>query len=201
MKSHARSSILKKTIEQKSAVKASLAVSILAGGMSSRMGRDKSKLRFEGRSLLGHIRAIANKLGCRVRVIRRDLVPRCGPMGGIFTALKSSKASIELFLACDMPFVSASLLRRVVQSLGPQGKAAFIVANGVPGFPFALRLTALPIVEGQIHMKKFSIRALARALKAKTIHVTRGHAMDLVNINTPLEWEAARATRRRIANR
>jgi molybdopterin-guanine dinucleotide biosynthesis protein A len=165
------------------------------------MGRDKSKLRFEGRSLLGHVRAAAKELGCRVRIIRRDLVPRCGPLGGILTALKTSTAGVELFLACDMPFVSTSLLRRVAQSLGSHDKGAFIVANEVPGFPFALRFTALPIVEGQIHMKRFSIRALARALKAKKVPVTRGYARELININTPLEWNMARATRRPAAKR
>ena len=147
--------------------------------------------------MLGHVRATANELGCQVRIIRRDLVLQCGPLGGVFTALKTSNADAELFLACDMPSVSSALLKRVVQGLGSRRKGVFIVADEIPGFPFALRTTALPIVEGQIHKGKFSIRALARALKAKTILVPRGRETELVNINTPLDWQAMQAMSRR----
>ena len=69
------------------------------------MGRDKSRLKLGRRTMLGHIRAEAKTLGLPVRVIRRDLVPRCGPLGGIFTALKTTSADGVLFLACDMPFI------------------------------------------------------------------------------------------------
>ena len=86
-----------------------VSVSILAGGLSSRLGRDKARVRLGRRTLLAHVRRAAKELGLPVRVIRRDLVPRCGPLGGVFTALKTSRADAELFLACDMPFVSASL--------------------------------------------------------------------------------------------
>src|SRR5437867_5654697 len=84
-------------------------ICILAGGLSQRMGRDKSRLRLGSKTLLRLIRIEAGELGLPLRVIRRDLIPRCGPLGGVYTALKTSKAEAELFLACDMPFVSAGL--------------------------------------------------------------------------------------------
>src|SRR5689334_13117942 len=86
-------------------------ICILAGGLSRRMGLDKSRLKLGRRTLLGHIRAEAKRTGLPVRVIRRDCVPRCGPLGGIFTALKSTRAEWVLFLACDMPFVSGELMK------------------------------------------------------------------------------------------
>src|SRR5262245_53027899 len=61
---------------------------ILAGGRSSRMGRDKSRLRVGRRTMLTHAKQAAQALGLPVRVIRRDIVPRCGPLGGVLTALK-----------------------------------------------------------------------------------------------------------------
>src|SRR4051812_49032994 len=78
-------------------------ICVLAGGLSSRMGRDKADLRLGGRTLLGFIRAEARGLGLRLRIIRRDLLPRCGPLGGLYTGLKTSRAEAEIFLACDMP--------------------------------------------------------------------------------------------------
>ena len=91
-------------------------VCILAGGLSSRMGRDKSKLRLGGKSLLSHVKtaAAAAAQNCPVRIIRKDLVPRCGPLGGIYTALRTTRAQCVLFLSCDMPFVPRTLVERLL---------------------------------------------------------------------------------------
>lgn len=85
-------------------------VCILAGGHSTRMGRDKARLQLGGVSLLTRLRRTARELHLPARVIRRDLVPRCGPLGGIFTALTVTSAEAMLFLSCDMPFVTSALL-------------------------------------------------------------------------------------------
>ena len=93
-------------------------VFILAGGLSARMGRDKARLRLRGRTLLAWVRAAARATGWPVRVIRRDLVPRCGPLGGVWTALGRSRAERLVFLSCDMPFVTPELIRAVAQRKG-----------------------------------------------------------------------------------
>src|SRR5215813_7948185 len=98
----------------------SLAISILAGGLSTRMGRDKAGLRLHGKSLLQWVRGSALQTGYAVRVIRRDLVPRCGPLGGMHAALTTSQAAAELFLACDMPFIEPRWLRKLAL-VGPRG--------------------------------------------------------------------------------
>src|SRR5688500_2993407 len=77
---------------------ATVEVCILAGGLSTRMGRAKARLRLGNRTLLGWVRRNAAALGLPVRVIRRDLVRRCGPLGGIYSALKTTKAFAVLFL-------------------------------------------------------------------------------------------------------
>src|ERR1700733_13460686 len=98
-------------------------ICILAGGLSRRMGKDKARLRLGQRTMLALIRAQARATGLPVRVIRRDAVPRCGPLGGIVAALKTTRVEAVLFLACDMPFVTAELLEWVLkQSNRPAGK-------------------------------------------------------------------------------
>ena len=87
---------------------------ILAGGLSSRMGTDKARLRLGRKTLLGHVRAAARAAGLPLRVIRRDIVPRCGPLGGVYTALRSTRAEAVMFLSCDMPFVTGELLQRLL---------------------------------------------------------------------------------------
>ncbi|MCI0538035.1 MAG: molybdenum cofactor guanylyltransferase, partial [Verrucomicrobiales bacterium] len=104
-----------------------LEICILAGGLSSRMGRDKGQLRLGRQTLVDHIRQSARQLKVPVRVVYQDAVPRCGPLGGVYTALKRSRASAVLFLSCDMPFVSRELLAKVAGALPKRGLAVFTV--------------------------------------------------------------------------
>ena len=169
-------------------------VSILAGGLSSRMGRDKSRVVLGRRTLLARVRNAAEELGVPVRVIRRDLVPRCGPLGGIYTALMTSRADAELFLACDMPFVTATLLRRVLGKLKQGRRAACTFVRGVAGFPFAMKAGCLPVVEWQIAARDFSLQSLATVLRAARVSPPAVRRLEeTFNINTPEELVRARA--------
>jgi molybdopterin-guanine dinucleotide biosynthesis protein A len=172
-------------------------VSILAGGLSSRMGRDKARVRLGRRTLLARVRAVAGELGVPVRVIRRDLVPRCGPLGGIYTALKTSAADAELFLACDMPFVTAAWLRRVLGKLREGRRAACAFVGGVAGFPFAMKVDCLAVVERQIAAQDFSLQSLAKVMRAARVAVPARRFVETFNINTPEELARARAKKER----
>lgn len=156
------------------------------------MGRNKATLRLDGRTLLGHVRAAAKRLGLPVRVIRRDLIPNCGPLGGIHTALATSRAAGSLFLSCDMPFVSVALLDRVVRRFSTATQALFVREERGVGFPFLIRRDCLPVIVQQLDKKQFSLQALARVLRAKTFRLPPGQAQELFNVNTPAEWRQAR---------
>ena len=173
--------------------KLQIGICVLAGGLSRRMQRDKARLRLGRRTLLGHVRALARSLGCPVRIIRRDLVPRCGPLGGVLTALSTSRAEAELFLACDMPFVSPKLLVEVIARFQVRRRALFVVEEGRPGFPFLLPRGAQKTVLDQIDQELFSLRALAQRLRANRLRPSPAQARGLFNVNTPADWEEARA--------
>lgn len=158
-------------------------ICILAGGLSTRMGRDKAKLRLGGMSLLSRVRAVARATQYPLRIIRRDLVTRCGPLGGIITACKTSKAQSILFLACDMPFLSQRLLRRLIRSSG-DGQAVVAMQNNRAGFPFIIPIAALSRVEAQIKRGEFSLQRLASKLRARRLRIgSRSH--ELFNVNAP----------------
>jgi len=158
-------------------------IAILAGGLSTRMGRDKARLRLGGRTLLAHVKAAARQTGLPVRVIRRDLVPRCGPLGGVYTALKTTAAEAVLLLACDMPFVTAPLLARLVSRLRPRTQAVFCATKDGTGFPFLVRTRALPRVEEQIRRRRFSLQLLTARLKAAQFRPAPGLAANLFNVD------------------
>jgi len=177
----------------------SCGICILAGGLSSRMGKEKSKLRLGRRTLLSHVRAQASALGFPVRVIRRDLLPRCGPLGGINTGLKTSLHPAELFLACDMPFVSASLMKRLVQQYKKTARPIFTFASNQFGFPLLLPTAVLPTVEEQIRTSAVSLQALAGKLRARRYRVSPREQKQLLNISTPKDFARALAHHRLVA--
>jgi molybdopterin-guanine dinucleotide biosynthesis protein A len=151
------------------------------------MGRDKAALRWRGKSLLQHVRKAARQAPWPVRVVRRDIVPRCGPLGGVFTALKTTRADTVLFLACDMPFITGEFILRFLKLKGP----AFAHGTEGAGFPFLLPRTAVSLVEKQIAARQYSLQSLAKRCRARKAPAPKS-ARELFNVNTPEDWKTAR---------
>lgn len=96
---------------------------VLAGGQSSRMGRDKALIEIDGMTLLDraiellrpHTREIlvmgdpAKYAPAHATVIP-DEQPGLGPLGGITTALARARYVRLLVVACDMPNLNDRLL-------------------------------------------------------------------------------------------
>ena len=162
-------------------------ICILAGGLSQRMGRDKACMRLGGRTLLGHVRRAAQASGLDVRVIRKDLVPRCGPLGGIYSGLMTSTHDAEVFLSCDMPFVTVALIRKVARS-----RRALFVEDG---FPLVVPKNDLQIVETEMRGGRLSLQNLAKRLKAKHLRLRGREARQIFNVNTPADWQEAQRRR------
>ena len=88
-------------------------VCILAGGLSTRMGRDKSSLRLRGKTLLEHVQRLARTVDLPVRVIRRELLPRCGPLAA---PIPRCKRPMRIFFGPGVRH--AVRLRRIYSRLG-----------------------------------------------------------------------------------
>lgn len=99
---------------------------ILAGGESSRLGRDKTVLVHEGQTLLERSSGLLSRhcapvfISCRhPQTIHLDMpiivdqTPRVGPVGGIVTALRQLKRPLFV-LACDQPFLRDSFITRLM---------------------------------------------------------------------------------------
>src|SRR5262249_9191795 len=142
-------------------------------GLSRRMGRDKARLRLGSRTMVAHIRSIAEASGVPARVIRKDEVKRCGPLGGIYTALRTSRADRILFLACDMPLITKEMIRWLLKALPARKAALFVRTKEGIGFPFALQKTTELLVARQIAKRELAVRQLPRVLRAKVLRLPR----------------------------
>lgn len=95
---------------------------VLAGGKSTRMGRDKAALELNGRTLLEHALAALREVCQDVAILGHhelygavgpvieDVFPGCGPLGGIHAALTNSKTEFNLIIAVDTPFIAPAFL-------------------------------------------------------------------------------------------
>lgn len=166
------------------------------------MGQDKALLQFQGVPLISHVaRAVREAAGSVVLVgnperygflgypVLRDRLPRRGPLGGIYTALRASTTDWNLVVACDMPGISTpvltALLDRAAQSTRP-----CVTAQGSTGEPEPLCAVyhrgCLPVLAQALRDKRFKMKDLVRELDAEAQVV---EPVALANVNTPAEWK------------
>jgi molybdopterin-guanine dinucleotide biosynthesis protein A len=115
---------------------------LLAGGKSSRMGRDKALLQISGAPMIRRTADLLTALVTKTTLVisanqsdnsddthdtnrysnfglsmLTDSWPSAGPLGGIATALANAQSKWCLILACDMPFLTKEWLRFLLGQL------------------------------------------------------------------------------------
>ena len=126
---------------------------VLAGGRSSRMGREKAALLIDGRPMIEHVierlRPCVSRLcviahPCNldafndldVDAILTDIAPSRGPLMGVYTGLMHTATALNVFAACDMPGIEPALIDRLLAAWQPGCEA--IAGTGPEGRPYPL---------------------------------------------------------------
>jgi molybdopterin-guanine dinucleotide biosynthesis protein A len=165
------------------------------------MGRDKALLPYRGTTLVEHMaQAVRDAAGSVALIgeplrysslgypVHPDKFAGCGPLGGIFTALSVTCTDWNLIVACDMPGVTADVLRVLLGSAQQSGRTC-VVATGPTGEPEPLcavyHRQCLPALARALERKRFKMRDLVKELDPQIQPV---HASVLANVNTPAEW-------------
>ena len=145
---------------------------ILAGGKSSRMGRDKAQLPFGGTTVIEFLMARLRKVCEEVIIVARpeqtythpharvvfDVVPGKFGLGGLYSGLLQSPAEINFVCACDMPLIAPALVEYLFTRL--------------PGFD-----AVVPRIEGQAEplcaiYAKTCLPALQERLRADDLRLS-----------------------------
>lgn len=185
---------------------------VLAGGKSSRMGRDKASLSLNGQTLLQHALSTLRQVSSSVRILGslqvygnqgvdviEDIIPECGPLGGIHAALTHTQAAFNLIIAVDTPFLSVSFLKFLI-SRAVETKA-IVTTPEIAGYTQPLCAVYsrefLPIAEQSLRAGKFKIVPLFPADRTQTISEKEMAQFAFTpemfdNLNTPEDLERAR---------
>ncbi len=183
---------------------------VLAGGRSRRFGRDKALEPIAGEPMIRRVirrsaepvdayevivvvssleRADALPLDPQHRTVA-DLFPGRGPLGGIYTGLLAARTGWGLVTACDMPLLSAHLLRHMSR-LRENVDVIVPVVDGRPEPTHALYSTrCLPAIKECLHAGELKISGFFDRVRVRPILEDEIRRFDpalssFLNVNRP----------------
>jgi len=174
---------------------------VLAGGRSSRMGRDKALLPYGDSTLLQQVAARVQQVVGNVTVIgspsryaalglpvAADLVEGLGPMGGLYTALTITTLEWNLLVACDLPGMSAQLLNALLNAAETCGRPALVPESPRGREPLCAvyHKSLVPQLVNAIDHKLLKMQDFVSRIGAAWWPVSDASAFQ--NVNTPEEW-------------
>jgi molybdopterin-guanine dinucleotide biosynthesis protein A len=182
---------------------------ILAGGRSSRFGRNKAIEIFRGKRLIDWgidsirpfcdpILVVANDLSLYFDVhatLVRDILSDQGPLGGIYTALLFSPHDWVFARATDMPFLVPELLTTM---LGMRGNFDAVVPllDGWYEPLFALyHRRCFPLIADVLETDERKIISFYKKIKVREVTERRWRTVDpqglsFKNVNTPEDLDS-----------
>jgi molybdopterin-guanine dinucleotide biosynthesis protein A len=187
---------------------------VLAGGRSSRMGRDKAALIHpDGRTLARRTYDLLVGAGCDkvILSLRHDqempagfsdivspIIVRdppsgsVGPITGMVSAMRHAPESAWLIVACDLPRLDAATLSTLVESK-QDGEKFLSYRSEFDGLPEPLcalySCEALPVLENALADDLRCPRKILIRNDCRLIDPVSARALD--NANTPEDWATA----------
>ncbi|MBM2840506.1 MAG: Molybdopterin-guanine dinucleotide biosynthesis protein [Bacteroidetes bacterium] len=184
-----------------------IAGAILAGGKSTRMGRDKAMLDLLGKTFIQRIAETLQAVFGDVVVVSawrerysfldlpiiKDIYKNCGPLGGIHAALSTTEAPAVFFCSCDVPFVSPEIVHYVVNRRFLDQVTLLLGSNSLQPLFGVYKQSCLPVIEKQLKHGQYSVQRcifqLTTTILSEPSRYREAYVNPLMNINTPFDYE------------
>ena len=111
---------------------------VLSGGKSTRMGKDKGFVLYEGKPLVCYSIDLLKRFTSDIIIsanhdtyreleypVVEDEFTNCGPAAGLHAALKASSHEWNMVLSCDVPFVTDEVIFRLLDERKGKGVVPF----------------------------------------------------------------------------
>ena len=184
---------------------------VVAGGKSSRLGQDKRLLRlFSSRTLLEETVLRLSTLtddvvvvvssqsvdleGLSAKIVQ-DPVPGAGPLNALYAGLMAAEHEYAIAVACDMPFLSTTLLRGLLDL--PRDYDALVPRRSdgtLETLHAVYRKTCLEAIRRRLDAGRFKLAALLDDLTVRFVDEPwlrqyDPQARSFLNVNTPEDLE------------
>jgi molybdopterin-guanine dinucleotide biosynthesis protein A len=187
-----------------------IAAFVIAGGQSSRMGRDKAFLTLDGSTLLERALAVARIVSREVKIagqrekfaaygsVIEDVYPGQGPLAGIHAALSSSEFELNLMIGVDTPFLDPQFVQYLAEEARTSGATVTAPQVGSQAQPLCAvyRREFALVAEAALRQRRNNIVPLFAGVTTRKI--TEVEMQELAfdprmfdNLNTPEEWDQA----------
>jgi molybdopterin-guanine dinucleotide biosynthesis protein A len=183
---------------------------VLAGGKSSRMGRDKAFMQVGGRTLLAQVLELANRATGNAWIVGgkekfaafgpviEDTFPGQGPLAGIHAALAETRTELNLMIAVDMPFVRADFLDYLAAQASESAAVVVVPRTNIGFQPLCAvyRRAFADVAERSLRAGKNKVDRLFSEVKTRVIEpeeLEQGGFGDEMfrNLNTGKDWQEA----------
>jgi molybdopterin-guanine dinucleotide biosynthesis protein A len=181
-------------------------VAILAGGLSRRMGTNKSFVLLAGKPLIEHVIERVSALRLPVLLITNtpeqyasfglpiygDVYPQRGSLGGLYTALHYSLTDYTLCVACDMPFLNVDLLRYMLGLRSGADSVVPYIAGNYESLHAIYHQSCIPVMRAQLEQGQLRISNIYSQLQVRQVTEVEVDRFDpdqrsFANLNTPAD--------------
>lgn len=188
---------------------------VLAGGLSSRLGREKACLRLYGPDQPDLLERTHNLLAallaecwvsCRPGLPRPgyaclfDRLQGLGPCGGVHAALHAAKDkgyAAVLVLPCDLPFMDEATLRKLLSAREAAESSRLLTTFRqkesalIEALVAIYEVQALPLFDAALAKGRRKLSAIVPAPLQERVLYSRQEALPFFNLNYPAELEQA----------
>ncbi len=162
-----------------------LTIIILAGGKSSRFGRDKAFVNFNGKPLIHNAIELGKSITENIIIIANrdgyddlgfpvfpDIYKDKGPIGGVHSGLVNSNSEFNFILAADMPHVTLPLIKYTIDKATINSNSVIPIANGHPEPLCGVYLKkAITTIEKCIKEEKYKMMDVLKELNSEYIDI------------------------------
>lgn len=182
---------------------------LLAGGKNSRMKKNKAFLELEGQPLVERSLAVLKVVFAEVLIssntpelyakydvsVIRDAVQERGPLEGLYQGLKAATYDEAFFVACDMPFLEAELIRFLAKWALDYDIVVPRLPSGLHPLHAFYHRRCLPAIKRNLEAGCLKIIDLCQVCSVRYVEEAELQAFDnlgnvFCNVNTPEDWSA-----------
>lgn len=187
---------------------------VLAGGMSSRLGRNKALEPVGGLPLILRVLDRLSEVSSRAVAVVNDEgraaelrlpswvtpvvdeYPGMGSLGGIYTGLANAETDWGVVVACDMPFLNTGLLTRMLSERGDSDVVVPVLDGRPEPTHAAYSKVCLPHIRRRLEAGELKITGFFESVRVTYMDQAQVEALDpcllsFFNVNTQSDLDRA----------
>jgi molybdenum cofactor guanylyltransferase len=183
---------------------------VLTGGKSSRMGRPKALLTFDGEPLIVHIVRHLKRVFAETVVVAapeqelpllpvalvRDQVAYQGPVSGIYRGLKAATKEVCFVTSCDAPFLDLALISHLLSEISDCDVVVPFWQERFQPLHAVYRRSVAPLLHEQLERGELRPIFLYDKVRTRKVHEDEIRTLDpegmsFLNMNSPADYDSA----------